>query len=120
RVFYEFGKEIGTIEEKKLISHNWPKEVNLKKEFCSMDNIERNNLQKDNRISIHEYIIEEAKKIYDVVFYDHGSLEIADVIGFKKGKVQFFHCKKQSGEVPNCSINDNYEVAGQATKSVNW
>ncbi|MCC2598424.1 DEAD/DEAH box helicase [Sphingobacterium sp. FBM7-1] len=120
RVFYEFGKEIGTIEEKKLIRHNWPKEVNLKKEFFSRDDIERNKLQNDNRISIHEYIIEEAKKIYDVVFYDHGSLEIADVIGFKKGKVQFFHCKKQSGEVPNCSINDNYEVAGQATKSVNW
>jgi len=120
RVFYEFGKDIGTIEDGCLISQNWPIHVNLKKEFFSSDDIEENKLINDNRISIHEYIVEEAKKIYDVVFYDHGSLEIADVIGFKKGKVQFFHCKKQSGDVPNCSISDNYEVAGQATKSVNW
>ena len=120
RVLYEFGKEIGTLDENSIISHNWPGHVNLKKEFFSKEDIEKNIEQNDKRISIHDYIIEEAKKTFDVVFYDHGSLEIADVIGFRKDKIQFFHCKKQSGNVPNCSIDDNYEVTGQATKSVNW
>lgn len=54
------------------------------------------------------------------MFYDHGSLEIADVIGLKKDKIQFWHCKKQNGDQPNCSIDDIYEVCGQAVKSVNW
>jgi hypothetical protein len=38
----------------------------------------------------------------------------------KVGKVQFWHCKKQNGDLPNCNIEDIYDLCGQAVKSVNW
>jgi hypothetical protein len=57
---------------------------------------------------------------FDVVFDDHAPLEIADVIGLSRGKIKFFHCKKQQGSTPRCSIDDIYEVNGQAVKSINW
>jgi len=117
-VLFEFSSEkIKTIDAKQIVLHSWPSTVNVFKEFYSQQEI-RQGLNKIH--SIHEYIIEQAKLDYDVVFYDHASLEIADVIGFKKGKVQFWHCKKQSNPEPNCSIKDIYEVCGQAVKSVIW
>lgn len=47
-------------------------------------------------------------------------MEIADVIGLSNQKIQFYHCKKQDGITPRVSIDDIYEVCGQAVKSVNW
>lgn len=117
-VLFEFSSDnIKTIEDKQIVSHKWPSTVNVFKEFYSQNEIKEglNKIQ-----SIHEYIIEQAKLDYDVVFYDHASLEIADVLAFKKGKVQFWHCKKQNNSKPNCNITDVYEVCGQAVKSVIW
>jgi superfamily II DNA or RNA helicase len=119
RVLFEFNKDnLRTINNNQFIAHKWPTNVNTFKEFYSTE--ESMSGLNNTKISIHEYIIEQAKSEYDAVFYDHGSLEIADVIGLKKGKIQFWHCKKQNEPEPNCSINDIYEVCGQAVKSVNW
>ena len=121
RVFFEFDKNnIKTISNSQIHKHNWPMTVNVHKEYYTQQDIQDNVLAKDARYSIHDYIIEQAKLQFDVVFYDHGSLEIADVIGFKNGAIRFYHCKKQSGPIPNCSVDDLYEVCGQSVKSVNW
>lgn len=114
-VLFEFSPDkIKLIDDSQIISHSWPSTVNVFKEYYSPDDTDQNGL------SIHEYIIEQAKKEFDAVFYDHASLEIADVIGFRKNKIQFWHCKKQNNPEPNCSITNIYEVCGQAVKSVMW
>ena len=121
KVLFEFNKEkLRTINIDRIKSHTWPANVDIKKEFYTPTQLAANKISGKNDLSIHDYIIELAKKEYDVVFYDHGSLEIADVIGLKKGKAQFWHCKKQDGDRPRCSVDDIYEVCGQAVKSVNW
>lgn len=121
RVYFKFNADnIKSISPEQLISHTWPITVNIHKEYYSETDIANNTARNDQRASIHDYIIELANKEYDAVFYDHGSLEIADVIGFKNDKIQFYHCKKQNGDVPNCNIDDIYEVCGQALKSVHW
>jgi hypothetical protein len=121
RVLFEFNTDnLKTIADSQILAWIWPDTINVHKEFYSAEDISANLLANDVRISIHDYIINQAVGEYDVVFYDHGSLEIADVIGMKAGKIQFWHCKKQSGQEPNCSIDDIYEVCGQAVKSVNW
>lgn len=60
---------------------------------------------------------------YDLVFYDHGSGEIADFIAIRNGpviKYEFYHCKGSSEPLPGCRVSDIYEVSGQAQKSVYW
>jgi superfamily II DNA or RNA helicase len=121
RVLFEFNTDkLRIISDEQLMAYVWPANVNVAKEFYTSDDVKANLAAGNTQLSIHDYIIELAAQDYDVVFYDHGSLEIADVIGLKKGKIQFWHCKKQSGSEPNCSIDDIYEVCGQAVKSVNW
>ena len=120
KVYFDFGKSIATINPETIMNHSWPLNVNVQKEYFSTQDLLDNISANDTRISIHEYIIQKAINDFDVVFYDHGSLEIADVIGFREGKVQFFHCKSQTGAEPSCNVTDIYEVAGQAVKSVNW
>ncbi|SFA38237.1 Superfamily II DNA or RNA helicase [Pedobacter suwonensis] len=120
KIHFDFLGELDTISSDKIVAHSWPANVNVQKEFYSAEDFANNATDNNSIMSIHEYIIEIAKNEYDVVFYDHGSLEIADVVGFKKGKIQFFHCKSQSGATPSCNVTDIYEVSGQAMKSVNW
>ncbi|MDX3915375.1 MAG: DEAD/DEAH box helicase family protein [Pseudosphingobacterium sp.] len=120
KVYFDFGNTIATISPQNIIRHVWPQYVNVQKEYFSEQDLLNNHIAKDARVSIHDYIIEKAIDEFDVVFYDHGSLEIADVIGFKENKVQFFHCKKQDGNLPSTNVTDIYEVCGQAVKSVNW
>src|SRR5262249_52906920 len=59
-----------------------------------------------------------------VVYYDHGSGEIADFVAVEhRGErllVQFYHCKGSTGAGPGHRLGDIYEIAGQAVKSVTW
>ena len=98
----------------------WPNTMDVRKEFYSIKDLAERAAGKILPQSIHEYLIDQAIAEFDVVFYDHASLEIADVIGIKKDLVRFYHCKKQDSDNPRCSVDDMYEVIGQATKSVNW
>ncbi|WP_231490345.1 DEAD/DEAH box helicase [Pedobacter sp. Leaf170] len=121
RVYFPFSAENNkTIKDEQIVAISWPTDVDVSKEYHTAQEKIAYKRSSNPKRSIHDYIIDLAKNEFDVVFYDHGSLEIADVIGLRKDKVQFWHCKKQSGDQPNCSIEDMYEVCGQAIKSVNW
>jgi len=121
RVYFPFRSDgFITFDVAQIKKTSWPSDVNVKKEYYTDAEKLANSASTNPLRSIHDYVIDVAIQDYDVVFYDHGSLEIADVIGMKEGKVKFWHCKKQTGDQPNCSIEDMYEVCGQAVKSVNW
>lgn len=119
KVYYKSNLDIDFFPVSQITQVPWPANVNVRKEFYTAE--ERKNLAAGSpALAIHDYILESAIAEFDAVFYDHSSLEIADVIGFKKGQVKFYHCKKQDGDNPRCSVDDMYEVIGQAVKSVHW
>lgn len=103
-----------------FIKEAWPTTVNVRKEFYTVDEIAGFPDGAQPLMAIHDYILSKAADEFEVVFYDHASLEIADVIGFGNGVVRFYHCKKQDSDDPRCSVDDMYEVIGQAVKSANW
>jgi superfamily II DNA or RNA helicase len=66
----------------------------------------------------------EGNKDYKYIIYDHSRGEIADYITVLENKtsydITFFHVKKMSAANYNSDVNDIYEVAGQAVKSIIW
>lgn len=58
------------------------------------------------------------------IIYDHSNGEMADFITIKEREyileVTLFHVKKMTGITYNSSVDDIYEVAGQAVKSIIW
>lgn len=61
---------------------------------------------------------------YDIVFYDHGSHEIADFVTLKEKEsviaIELFHCKASHSGKPGDRVGDVYEVTGQCVKSLMW
>jgi hypothetical protein len=59
-----------------------------------------------------------------VVYYDHGSGEIADFVAIEEvdGRliVRMYHCKGATSVAVGHRVGDVYELAGQAVKSVIW
>lgn len=59
---------------------------------------------------------------YQIVFYDHGTGEVADFVGIKKTdnevQIELYHCKAAGGTSPGNRVDDLYEVCGQTVKSV--
>lgn len=90
--------------------------VDIQREFLNIN---------DGRIPIHEYV---GKRLVnennDVVFYDHGSGELADFLSVHdEGEIVTFtlyHCKGSKEEAPGERVDELYEVAGQVVKSVRW
>lgn len=79
----------------------------------------------DGRRSIHQYLEDElAAGTADVVFYDHGTGEIADFVTLTiKGNethVVLYHCKASGGADAGERVDDAYEVCGQVAKSTGW
>lgn len=80
----------------------------------------------DGRVSIQDtiekWLVADGKNTY--ILFDHGSGEIADYIAIQENDnqliVRLFHAKKKSSAGYNSSVNDVYEVAGQAVKSITW
>lgn len=63
--------------------------------------------------------------IANIVFFDHGTGEMADFITFtaKPGgvvKVCLYHCKGSGGAEPGDRVSDAYEVCGQVVKCLLW
>jgi superfamily II DNA or RNA helicase len=92
--------------------------VNISKEFEA---------PADRRIgtSIHDYLLDYLPKLADeVVFYDHGSGEMADFVTFSRTDggvmIRFYHCKGSTGAKPGSRVADTYDVASQVVKSVIW
>lgn len=76
-------------------------------------------------VSVHDYLSAElAASDAAVVYYDHGTGEIADFIAFEQGgdqlAVRMYHCKGATGPAPGHRLSDIYEITGQAVKSVTW
>jgi hypothetical protein len=95
---------------------NWSeKGVDITVEFGACDG--------DN-VSIHDCLETELPHLAEVVFYDHGSGEIADFITFTRTgeglEVALFHCKGSSGAAAGQRVADFYEVCGQIVKSLRW
>ena len=59
-----------------------------------------------------------------VVYYDHGTGEIADFIAFDTAEdkviIRLYHCKGATGAAPGHRLGDVYEITGQAVKSACW
>ncbi len=75
--------------------------------------------------TVHGYILGLLESAgASVIIYDHGSHEAADVIGIWDEetcvRVRLYHCKATRGEAAGCRLDDLYEVAAQAVKSVRW
>ena|GEM_PF-2069527 len=72
--------------------------------------------------TLEQILRQEAK--YKYIIYDHSSSEIADFITIIENEftleVTLFHVKKMTAENYNSSVDDIYEVAGQAVKSIIW
>ncbi|MEG6585435.1 DEAD/DEAH box helicase [Dendrosporobacter sp. 1207_IL3150] len=66
----------------------------------------------------------EANNDYKYLIYDHGNGEIADFISILEKdhyfEVTLYHVKGMSSALFNSSVNDVYEVSGQAVKSTIW
>ncbi|MBF6650427.1 DEAD/DEAH box helicase [Methylobacter sp. BlB1] len=79
--------------------------------------------------SIQYHTIQSIKGDYDLVFDDDSSGEIADIVAIKNINdeelvIDLYHCKfcpKKDGIAkPGSRVDDVYQVAGQAVKSVKW
>ncbi|MBB6522281.1 DEAD/DEAH box helicase [Pseudoteredinibacter isoporae] len=76
----------------------------------------------DHGISIQSYLsmhLAEDDDL-DVVYFDHGTGEIADFITVNRQDegvlIEFYHCKKAGGLKPGDRVEDAYEVCGQSIK----
>jgi superfamily II DNA or RNA helicase len=77
------------------------------------------------KVSVHDYLKRELPKTNaQIVFYDHGSGEIADFIAFEQSAretfVRLYHCKRSGGRKAGERVDDVYEVCGQTVKSLIW
>lgn len=73
------------------------------------------------KLTIHEHFRNALPSDFDVVIYDQGAGEIADLVGLKGGadpKIVLYHCKGTKEAAPGVRVADMYEVCGQAVKSV--
>lgn len=75
------------------------------------------------KLTIHEHFRNTLPADFDVVIYDQGSGEIADLVGMRGGadpRIVLYHCKGTKEAAPGDRVDDMYEVCGQAVKSVVW
>lgn len=79
--------------------------------------------------SIQYRTIQNLRDDYDLIFDDDGAGEIADIVAIKNEgdtelTIDLFHCKycsKKNGiATPGARVDDVYQVAGQAEKSLKW
>jgi superfamily II DNA or RNA helicase len=80
------------------------------------------NPDSEKGVSIQTYLSQLLKnQDYDVVYFDHGTGEVADFITIKKVSekvlIEFYHCKSTKSNTPGDRVDDVYEVCGQSIKS---
>ena len=115
--YFKMGEVAPFDVENQTVVQSWESEgVDIEKE-CAPCAI--------GKISIQDYLktklpLTEAQ----VVFFDHGTGEIADFVTFTMNEdeiiVGFFHCKGAGGSSPGERVDDAYEVCGQVLKSLIW
>jgi superfamily II DNA or RNA helicase len=118
---FEPPSEVALFDATQMLPINWQGElVNIEKEISGHTPPQK---------SIHGWLQSHVLTEHpDVVFYDHGSGEIADFLTIKRVQqdesdeleVFLYHCKGSGGPDPGDRIDDLYEVCGQAIKSLQW
>lgn len=79
------------------------------------------NPDSEKGVSIQSYLSEHLSiGDHDVVYFDHGTGEVADFITVNKDGesvlIEFYHCKSTKGNNPGDRVDDVYEVCGQSIK----
>lgn len=79
----------------------------------------------NGKVSIQDHLKKELITTEaQIVYYDHGSGEIADFVTFalsdKEILIQLYHCKGAGGQQAGRRAEDLYEVCGQVVKSLIW
>lgn len=106
-------------DKQRIETIDWHSEnVNIRLELYEEDST-------GQALSIHEYLLRSLDASdAEIVFYDHGPGEMADVITIgetsDKVLISFHHCKKSSQPTPGSRTDDVYEVASQVVKSISW
>lgn len=115
---YRGSPDIKIFEQSRIEAVDWKRYgTNTKIEFTEGSSDE---------ISIHDTLrtILRENDSNKYVLYDHGSGEIADFIAIQEDderlKVRLYHVKKHTSAKFNSSMEEVYEVAGQAVKSIVW
>jgi superfamily II DNA or RNA helicase len=96
---------------------DWPAaSVDITREFGPAPN---------GQISVHTHLENLLRAATaEVVYYDHGTGEIADFIEFERAGqkliIRLYHCKGATRAAPGHRLGDIYEISGQAVKSVAW
>lgn len=80
---------------------------------------------KAGKKSLHEYLESYLlSSDEDIVYYDHGTGEIADFISFKANEgriiVNFYHCKKSPSKTAGHRLDTIEELMAQIVKSITW
>lgn len=74
--------------------------------------------------SIQYYFIEKIRNDFQIIYDDDGKGEMADIIGINDSAtaidIHLYHLKYASGGEVNNSIDNFYQVCGQAQKSIKW
>lgn len=102
---------------------NWQeKNIDTQKEYY--DNPLTEKPQNGNKDSIHEGLLKMFVENVDVLIYDHGAYEFADIITFKrvsnKVKMNLYHVKASSESTLGIRVGDTDEVISQCLRCTNW
>jgi superfamily II DNA or RNA helicase len=108
-------KQTSPFNDEKIIASDWIGEgVNIKVESEGFDHPLEH--------SIQYRVISLIEDENDLVFNDDDPNEISDVIGLKRTDekilVSLYHCKFANNVTPNGSIDNFYDVCGQAVKAI--
>lgn len=120
-IHYDRSARLAKLNEEQLAQLAWlDSNIDIQKEFPS------GHLDFDAPKTIHEFLGSNLMHSdADIVFYDHGTGEMADFVTLKQAYtsaiiVRLYHCKKSGGAAPGDRVDDAYEVCGQVVKSLVW
>lgn len=107
-------KHFDSYQREKIVVWNW-KGVDIKKEpqgrTKEVDSVQ------------YRVIRELEKNNYNIIFDDHDTGEVADVVCIsvdEKISVEFYHCKASQTLIPGSRIADLPELCSQAQRNIHW
>lgn len=115
-VHFESRVDLAPFDPEKIVAFDW---AAAKVCIHSEENLKN---PKSGLVTIHDYFKATLPNDFDVVIYDQGSGEIADLVAMNGGEapqIVLYHCKATKAS-PGDRVEDMYEVCGQAIKSIIW
>ena len=79
----------------------------------------------ENGLSIQDFLLEHYRDSSEIVFFDHGTGEIADILLFNMNQrnklfIEFVHIKSSSEPIPGQRVKDVDELFAQILRSIKW